>query len=85
MVLSMAKSNDVLLVKIRDFVRGNWGFPFILVFIILLLLAAVSLTVGASIIGEYVAVFAYYALAIGVFLQLVCFLKARKKVDAEVR
>jgi hypothetical protein len=48
---------------------------------LLLLSAAVSLSAGLSSLANAVAVYAYYALVVGVVLQLVCFLKYRKKVS----
>ena len=46
--------------------------------------AAAFLSTGLSTLANDVAVYAYYALVVGVFLQLVCFLKDRKTVsDAE--
>ncbi len=67
--------------KIVAYVRANWGSPFIVVFMLFLLFAAVSLSAGTPTLADTVAVYAYYALTVGVFLQLVCFLKDRKKVS----
>lgn len=72
-------------VKIKGYVKENWGAPFIAGFIVLLLSAAVFLSVGLSYLADAVAVYAYYALVAGVLLQLVCFLKYnRKPSEAEV-
>ena len=65
------------MLKVKGFVRENWGSPFILGFMLLLITAAVSLS-------DTVAVYAYCALIAGVFLQLACFLKNRLKSDDEV-
>jgi heme/copper-type cytochrome/quinol oxidase subunit 4 len=59
----------------KGYFRENWGAPFILGFIVLLMVAAAFLTVGLVFLADEVAVYAYYALVAGVVLQLVCFLK----------
>jgi hypothetical protein len=80
----MNKYSYVPLTKIKRYVRANWGSPFIVAFMLLLLFAAVLLSTSSSILADDLAVYAYSALVVGVFLQLVCFLKDRKKVtDAE--
>lgn len=67
--------------KVKRYVRENWGAPFILVFMVLLLVAAVSLLVGLASLANDVALYSYYSLVVGVILQLVCFLKYGKKVS----
>jgi len=47
--------------------RENWGAPFILGFMILLIVAAVSLAGGLDFLANEVAVYAYYLLVAGVF------------------
>jgi hypothetical protein len=68
--------------RIKGYVRENWGTPFVLGFMLLLIIAAVSLSIGLADIANEVAVYAYYALVVGVILQLVSFLKYRKKDGA---
>jgi heme/copper-type cytochrome/quinol oxidase subunit 4 len=46
---------------------------------LLLMVAAVSLSIGVADVANEVAIYAYYALVVGVALQLVCFLKCNKK------
>jgi hypothetical protein len=46
---------------------------------LLLMVAAVSLSIGVADVANEVAIYAYYALVGGVVLQLVCFLKYNKK------
>jgi len=63
------------LVWARGYFRENWGAPFVLGFMVLLVVAAVSLALGFEWWAEQVAVYAYFALVVGVVLQLVCFWK----------
>jgi hypothetical protein len=65
--------------KVKGYVKENWGAPFILAFIALLIVAAGSLAIGSSSLANNVAVYSYYSLVVGVVLQLVCFLKYGKK------
>ena len=64
--------------RAKDYVKEKWGAPFILGFMALLMVAAVSLIMEFSAFAEEVAVYAYYSLVVGVVLQLACFLKYRK-------
>jgi len=66
-------------VEVKRYCRGNWGAPFIVGFMLLLVVAAVSSSMDLAISADAVAVYAYYAVVIGVVLQLVCFLKYSKK------
>jgi hypothetical protein len=62
------------------YVKGNWGFPFITAFLILLFAAALqNIVAGEASLAELTAIFAYFALALGVVLQLVYFIKNRSK------
>jgi hypothetical protein len=58
--------------------RENWGFPFIAGFLLLLFSSAILLAAGMD-YAEQLANFAYFSLAAGVVLQLICFSKNRKK------
>ena len=69
-----------IVLKIKVYAKENWGAPFIVGFMLLLITAAIFLSVGLSSLADTVAVYAYYALVAGVLLQLVCFLKYRKKI-----
>jgi hypothetical protein len=62
----------------RVYVRGNWGAPFVLGFMGLLMIAAALLIVGLPWPAELVGDFAYFSLVFGVILQLVCFWRASK-------
>jgi len=70
-----------IILKVKGYVKQNWGSPFIVGFMLLLIAAAVSLSTGLSSLANTVAVYAYYALVAGVFLQLTSFLKYRGKSD----
>jgi len=72
-------SVKLILARIRGYFRENWGAPFILGFIVLLIIAAASLAIGSEFLANEVAIYAYYALVAGVGLQLVCFLKYGKR------
>jgi len=71
----LQNSAKKVLVTVKRYFRENWGAPFILGFILLLMLAAASFVVGLDFLANEVAVYAYYALVAGVVLQLVYFLK----------
>lgn len=58
--------------------KENWGAPFVVGFMALLMVAAVALSMDFAVLADEVAVYAYFALVVGVVLQLVCFLKHRK-------
>ncbi len=66
--------------KIKSYVKENWGAPFIIAFMTLLLSSAVSLSIGSAQLADTIAIYAFYALVIGVLLQLICFLKFRKNL-----
>ena len=63
----------------RGYVKSNWGAPFVVGFMVLLMVAAVCLLMDFAVLANEVAVYGYYALVVGVVLQLVCFLKYRKR------
>jgi hypothetical protein len=76
----MPKDSDKeILAKIKRYFRENWGAPFILGFMLLLMVAAVSLVVGLDFLANEVAVYAYYLLVAGVVLQLVSFIRSREE------
>jgi hypothetical protein len=68
--------------KLKRFSIENWGFPFILGFLVLLITSAVLLAAGPvdfASVADLTAIFAYFSLLIGVILQIICFSKNRKK------
>ena len=60
-----------LLEKAGRYTLSNWGSPFVLAFIVLLLASAVILSEGQSDLANTLAIYAFYALVIGVVLQIV--------------
>ncbi len=66
--------------RVRAYVKENWGSPFIVGFVLLLVIAAISLLMGFNALANSVAVYAYYALVAGVVLQIVCFIKLSRKM-----
>ena len=64
--------------RIKVYAKANWGAPFVFGFMLLLIVAAVSLSIGLGDLANEVAVYAYYALVVGVILQLFCFMKHNK-------
>jgi hypothetical protein len=61
------------------YLKENWGAPFIVVFMVLLMGSAGLLASGLEDVANMVAVYAYYSLVIGVVLQLICYLKYGKE------
>ncbi len=79
----MAKINFIdFQIRVKGYVKENWGSPFVVSFIFLLLSAATLLSLGISYWAEQIAVYAYYALVIGIVLQILCYIKY-KKISAE--
>ena len=64
--------------RVKGNFRRNWVAPFILSFMVLLIVAAVSLVVSLALAND-VAFWSYCSLVVGVILQFVCFLKYGKK------
>ena len=59
--------------------KTNWGATFIIAFQILLICAAVYLSMGIESIANEIAIYAYYSLVIGVILQLVSYVRYERK------
>jgi hypothetical protein len=80
MTKGMSRDSAVkIFARIEGYVGENWGAIFVLAFMILLIIAAGSLAIGLDSFANEVAIFAYYALVAGVFLELACFLKHGRK------
>jgi hypothetical protein len=71
------------LLKIKGHVKYNWGSPFVVMFMLLLLSATIPLSIGFSSLANNIAIYAYFALVVGVTLQLFCFLKYRQRGESE--
>ncbi len=67
--------------NITNYVKENPGSPFILGFIGLLIGAAIKLSTGYQDFANTLAVYAYYALVIGVLAQIINFAVRRKSVS----
>jgi len=67
--------------KIGDF--RDWGDPFIIAFIILLIVCAGILAFGNEALANEVAVYAYYSLVVGVVLQLAAFIRDERRKGQE--
>jgi hypothetical protein len=70
-----------VLSKARGYLRENWGAPFVIGFMLLLVVAAVSLAIGLDFLAN--EVYAFYALVAGVVLQFACFLKYGERSSNE--
>jgi len=64
--------------RLVEYLRNNWGAPFIAAFIILLMIAAGCLIYDLGPIADDLAVYAYYTLVVGVLLQFVSYLRYRE-------
>jgi len=71
--------------RLKDYLKENWGAPFIVGFQALLLACAGLSVQGNSGLASELAAYAYYLLVIGVILQLTSFMKARVRVRLKWR
>lgn len=81
LVLTIRLRNRLSVLALKYF-KENWGAPFIIVFMVLLLFCAGLLASGFSSLANSVAVYAYYFLVTGVVLQLISYLKYERGRDA---
>jgi hypothetical protein len=66
--------------------KENCGAPFIIAFLITLMVSAGMLASGSEAAANEIAVYAYYLLVVGVALQLAAFIKCeREKACPEVK
>jgi len=63
---------------LKGYLKDNWGAPFIVAFMVMLLTAAGYIAEGLETVANDVAVYAYYSLVVGVILQFICRLKYRE-------
>lgn len=66
-------------VRVKWYVGENWGAPSIVEFMLLLMVVAVSLSIGVAEVANEVAFYAYYTLIIGFVLQFVHSMKVSQK------
>ncbi len=71
-------------VKLIGYVKESWGSPFIVGFMVLLLAAAISLSLGTPSLPSNLADLSYYVLVAGILLELASFLRYRGKRNGEV-
>jgi hypothetical protein len=69
--------------NISDYIKLNWGIPFLITFCVLLIGAGFSIASNISILSDWLSEFAFYALVIGVILQIICSLKFSKHSQVE--
>jgi hypothetical protein len=70
--------NSVTRAKIKTYIKQNWGTPFVVLFMLLLVVAALFLSIGSTLPAEVIGALAYFSLVAGVILQLARFLKYDK-------
>jgi hypothetical protein len=66
---------------LKGYLKDNWGAPFIAIFILLLIVAAIYLAMDLEPLAKNVAVYAYYSLVVAVALQYACLLKCKIKLN----
>ena len=69
------------LISFKGYIEENWGLPFIGLCVLFLMAAAVCSLIGLSSLADSLVIYAYCVLIAGVILQLICFVKYRKKRD----
>jgi hypothetical protein len=73
--LSLSHSAPLTLNRARRYFAENWGAPFIVAFILLLVASALELSLGSSDFANSLAVYAFYCLVIGVGLQVASYVR----------
>jgi hypothetical protein len=66
---------SVTFAKVKTYIKQNWGAPFVIVFMLLLIIAALFLAMGYTLPAEVIGALAYFNLIVGVILQFARFLK----------
>ncbi|MDG6907951.1 MAG: hypothetical protein JRN20_19455 [Nitrososphaerota archaeon] len=61
--------------RAKEYLATNWGAPFVLAFIALLIASAAFLSLGMTNAANSIAVYAFYSLVIGVVLQIASYVK----------
>jgi hypothetical protein len=68
-----------ILFYFKGYARLNWGAPFIVFFVLFLMLTGVCSLIGFLSFADSLAIYAYYLLIVGVTLQVFCLVKYRKR------
>jgi len=82
----MSKKKLILRIKFKNkfleinltYLLENWGAPFIILFMLIMIVAATQLALGNEPLANILAEYAYYALVIGVILQLIAYIRCEK-------
>lgn len=61
--------------NLKGYLKENWGAPFVIAFILLLIASAVELSIGLSGTANNIAIYAFYFLVAGVVLQTASYVK----------
>lgn len=61
--------------SLKRYLKENWGAPFVIGFMLLLITSAVELSIGQTDAANGIAVYAFYALVLGVALQIASYVK----------
>lgn len=67
--------------RVKIYIKNNLGAPFIIGFMIMLIISAINLTINNVNIAEKTAEYAYYSLVIGAVLQIISIIKKNKHVQ----
>jgi hypothetical protein len=73
----MLSNFGALIAKITAYALSNWSYPFLLGFMLILAVSAISLSVGFWQFAEVFGACSYFVLVVGVALQLVTFFKKK--------
>jgi hypothetical protein len=68
-----------MVARVKRCLRENWGAPFIVGFILLLIVAAGSLSIGVTALANEMVIYAFCALVVGFVLQLFHFMGVSQK------
>ena len=70
--------------NVSGFIKANWGVPFILGFMILLMSSGVFLSLGYGYAADEAANYAFYSLIAGLLLRFLFTSKYNKITEVEV-
>ena len=75
----LEESRTMSRTRIEQYLKENWGAPFIVAFMAILVACACLLASGNEGLANELAVYAYYSLVIGVVLQLASFIREERR------